>query len=163
MGFLNGSPEQERHSAEIIALRVRTTVFIDERVLELDGEDARNRLVSVKRDAYLQSVTKGFDQIPEPFSRLGRKSVPFARHYEQSVKVTQERIRKTVFVNQFFFFSATNFALNRILVEFFEDRVEVRSQVNPLKTIRLSRLKQRSREIGVREGTQLDIAQFFLP
>src|SRR5262249_52991488 len=82
----NHVPEEKRHAAETMQRRVRTAVFVEERVLERQGHDARDRMAILARDVDRHAIAQARHKIAKPRDWLGRQSVTPAGHPQQLVK-----------------------------------------------------------------------------
>ena len=65
-GILDSLPKEKRVSAEVVESRIGTTVFVDEYVFKLQGDDAGNRLAVFGRDAYRNGFTERANDIAKP-------------------------------------------------------------------------------------------------
>lgn len=127
LGVLNGLPEEENHSSEIMKAIIGTTVFVNEGILVAEGEDGGERLLALRDDPDAERRTETLQEIAEPIEGLRRKSVAAAGENGEPIELVEKSEGTSFLGVQMLAFGAVNFALNAAFVKPAKESGELRA------------------------------------
>src|SRR5439155_25140470 len=85
--ILDRIPDKEMHTTEIVESLVRTSILVDEDILEGEGKDARDRLFILRGYVDFRCLAQRVHYVAKPVARMRRQLLPPARHQEKPVKL----------------------------------------------------------------------------
>src|SRR3989454_10429988 len=89
--LLHCFPKKKGHSSQVMEIRIRTSVLIDQLLPVGEREDAGNWGTILGDNADGKFVNNAGDQVPEPNQRLRRQLVPAPREQQQPVELGRDR------------------------------------------------------------------------
>ena len=145
------------HAPQVLKARIRTSVFVNERVSETNSEDSRQGLPLPRRYADIYTITEASDEAGKPLARLYRDVVPTSSQNKQPVEPLQEFFRPPSLADEPFSFCAPDFSLRGVLVQIPKKFTQSRLKIEPVKTER-GTLFESTRHNGFRNrGTKLNV------
>jgi hypothetical protein len=157
LGVLDRRPEEHLHSAQRVRRGVGAPVLVNERVLEIEGEDTGYGARPFQRDMNRQSVAEQAGEVAEPIERLWRENLSAACHHEEPVELSEEIVRPARLICQMLALCSADFALHAVFVEAVIQEFERRAQIYSMED-ELSASAESRRKIGdVRRWSEFDV------
>src|SRR5712692_5753845 len=114
---LNGLPEEQRHTTEIVQTRIGSTVLVDQPLPVAQRQHSCHRVTVLRSDAYTGILTDALDEVAEPHDRLRRDVVAQTSELEEAIQLLEKRLAPAHLIGKSFSFRPADLPLNAIFMK----------------------------------------------
>ncbi len=137
-GALDRFPEEKRVPAQIVEARIGASVFVNEDIFVLNGDDACNGSAILGSDADENTAAEARKDVAKPKRGLRGQTVAPTGKQQQVVELFEKGVGTPFFVGQVLAFRTVNFPLHATLVKVEKEGIQAGPKVEHLQGKRLA-------------------------